>query len=669
MFDYSNKELEAIDQVLEPKLAWAKDRTVEAEQLALDATRLLSCTEERLGEIYDRGFFTRCWYSLSGKHGEVARANQNDLISMQKTAWRYINLLQERDLMLAHSILTIKNNLMTLAVDQEDTRKQIAFMAQKVYDRFIALEDRMKQVEVSTKIHSWLLTLDTFDYDEKYPPNFRLLRIIGEFYSLKSDEWNVQELKYLQKAIKEVDLPWKKNIKIAEFVDGLVDEIEDRAFQEYYSLLTMGHNNIGVLVPESFILENISVPSYTALYHIADDYTGSSATIEVLVEQLDIDKKDAIKKVLKTFISKQGVDLNIPIPLRDLGVELLTCMRLSRNLFQPNDNVAKSEPEAEPRPTTKAVPDDIISNNDETNKEAGESCDGDLLSLAETGDVNAQYKLGMAYFIGDIYPQDDAKSFEWFMKAAENGHATALARVGQMYQIGAGVHEDFGKAHEYYQKAVELGDEEGMFCLGELYSSGEHVEQDSDKAASLFEKAAEKGHYKSLLNLSMIFLMGKGREKSVSKAKDILLEALKDELYSKDEIVRDFVNMLGAKLCDNSSFYLSENIPPKKMKNASKTFLKPIIDNKDDLLIFYDDTLFGSAKEGLAISNKRVSWKGDFEGPREKPLVWSGFSKCEVVKGYIVLDKDNSIHMSQTGDDETDLFCSLFQVLHAIKVQ
>jgi hypothetical protein len=369
MFDYSDKELAVIDKELETKLAWAEKKSCEAEQLALDATRLLSCTEDRLADYSGSGFFKRCWYKLSDKHGEVTRANQNDLINMQKTAWRYINLLQERDLMMAHSILTVRNNLMTLAVDQEDTKKQITRMADKVYDRFIAVENRMQKVEVSTKIHSWLLTLDTFDYDEKYPPFFRMLRVIGEFYCLKEGEWNIQEIKYLQKAIKEVDLPWKKKLRVDQFVDGLVDEIEARDFEEYYSLLTIGHQNTGLPLPEAFILENISVPNYTALYKIADDYTRSTSTIDILIDQLDIDRNEAIKKVLKTFIAKQGIDLHIAIPLRDLAVELLTCMHLAKNLYQSAIVAQKLAP-IDSTATPKGLPASTQASHNEVEKDS-----------------------------------------------------------------------------------------------------------------------------------------------------------------------------------------------------------------------------------------------------------------------------------------------------------
>ena len=193
MYDYSTSELATIDEVIEPKLAWAKNGTAEAQQLALDATRLLSCTEDRLDDYKNKGFFRRCWSGLSGKTGEMNRANQHDLTEMQRISWRYISQLQERSLMTAHAIITVKNNLLTLAIAEQETRAEIERMAHRIYERFEELEERMRNVEAAANIHGWLLTLDTRDYDEKFPPHFRLLRVLRDFYTLKSDDWNIQE--------------------------------------------------------------------------------------------------------------------------------------------------------------------------------------------------------------------------------------------------------------------------------------------------------------------------------------------------------------------------------------------------------------------------------------------------------------------------------------------
>jgi hypothetical protein len=176
MFDISHSERSDIDTGLEAMLGLAKHRSAEAEQLALDAARLLSCTDSRLQDYLDQGFFKRGWYVLSGKTRALESATTADLIDMQKYAWRYINLLQERDLMLAHSMIAVKNNLMTLAIDQDDVKREVTRLAGRVYDRFMVLEERVGDLEVSQRIHGWILTIDTSDHYEAYPE--RLSRLL-----------------------------------------------------------------------------------------------------------------------------------------------------------------------------------------------------------------------------------------------------------------------------------------------------------------------------------------------------------------------------------------------------------------------------------------------------------------------------------------------------------
>src|SRR5208283_3005200 len=228
MFDYSATELQTIDGALEPKLAWAATRRVETEQLALDSTRLLSCTESRLEDYKNKGFFKRCWYTLSGKHGEMMRANVNDLAEMQKYAWRYLNLLNERDLLLADSVITLKNNFYTLAVKQKDIKKEITHLAEKMADRFEDIEERLANVEAATNIHGWLLTLKTKDYDSLYTPHLRLLKVISDFYQLKPGDWAPSELRYLYQAVSDVGIHPKREISLENFVKELIEEVKQK---------------------------------------------------------------------------------------------------------------------------------------------------------------------------------------------------------------------------------------------------------------------------------------------------------------------------------------------------------------------------------------------------------------------------------------------------------
>jgi hypothetical protein len=256
----SETEIKSVDSQVEKMLDWAKSRQCEAEQLAMDASRLLACTDDRMDRLTKQGFFKRCWSRFSGAAAEAERANTGDLIQMQKVSLRYINMLQEQHLMLAHSMLSLKNNLLSLAIREEETRQLVALLAKRTLERFEKLESRVDQLEISSNLQRWLLVLEEREYEEHYPTeNMRLFQVINDFYSIKNDAWNYNDLMFMRKAIRTVKLNPKKKLSLNGFIDSLTDEIrhEKVGFECYQEAITRFHQ------PElenysSFALEHIS---------------------------------------------------------------------------------------------------------------------------------------------------------------------------------------------------------------------------------------------------------------------------------------------------------------------------------------------------------------------------------------------------------------------------
>ena len=69
-------------------------------------------------------------------------------------------------------------------------------------------------------------------------------------------------------------------------------------------------------------------------------------------------------------------------------------------------------------------------------------------ALADQGDANAQYMLGVAYDWGfvDGVPENDAEAVKWYRKAADQGDADAQFNLGNMYDNGDGVPENDAEA-------------------------------------------------------------------------------------------------------------------------------------------------------------------------------------------------------------------------------
>lgn len=70
--------------------------------------------------------------------------------------------------------------------------------------------------------------------------------------------------------------------------------------------------------------------------------------------------------------------------------------------------------------------------------------------LAEKGERDAQYNLGLMYRYADGVPQDLAAALRWYKLAANQGDIQAQYEVGLMYQEGVGVAADQGEAHRWF---------------------------------------------------------------------------------------------------------------------------------------------------------------------------------------------------------------------------
>ncbi|HHF4450783.1 TPA: tetratricopeptide repeat protein [Haemophilus influenzae] len=90
------------------------------------------------------------------------------------------------------------------------------------------------------------------------------------------------------------------------------------------------------------------------------------------------------------------------------------------------------------------------------------------LPLAEQGDANVQFNLGVMYAEGQGVKQDDFEAVKWYRKAAEQGDADAQAILGFSYLLGKGVQVNKSLAKEWFGKACDNGDQGGCKYYGKL---------------------------------------------------------------------------------------------------------------------------------------------------------------------------------------------------------
>ncbi len=85
----------------------------------------------------------------------------------------------------------------------------------------------------------------------------------------------------------------------------------------------------------------------------------------------------------------------------------------------------------------------------------------ELRPLAEQGNADAQYNLGLMYDKGHGVPQDYGQARQWYEKAAAQGNAMAQYNLGVLYRNGQGVPQDLVQAHKWLNLSAAKGDNVG----------------------------------------------------------------------------------------------------------------------------------------------------------------------------------------------------------------
>ena len=93
--------------------------------------------------------------------------------------------------------------------------------------------------------------------------------------------------------------------------------------------------------------------------------------------------------------------------------------------------------------------------------------------LADQGDADAQYNLGVMYNNGDGVPQDYAEAMKWHRKAADQGNGNAQFHLGFMYDHGRGMPQSSAEAAKWYRLAANQGIAIAQFKLGIMYHDGQ----------------------------------------------------------------------------------------------------------------------------------------------------------------------------------------------------
>lgn len=104
-------------------------------------------------------------------------------------------------------------------------------------------------------------------------------------------------------------------------------------------------------------------------------------------------------------------------------------------------------------------------------------------------------------------------------------------------------------------------------------------------------------------------------------------------------------------------------IPPKKLKNAITSYATEV--SPEDVLLLYDNTVFGSAKEGLILTAEAVYWRNDDEPER---LRYAEIRKVDVLKypvaaGVVLNEKEIKIEVTGDNDNVAESLAKVIRLL------
>ncbi|TCK18569.1 hypothetical protein DFR30_1848 [Thiogranum longum] len=155
-----------------------------------------------------------------------------------------------------------------------------------------------------------------------------------------------------------------------------------------------------------------------------------------------------------------------------------------------------------------------------------------LIAKAESGDTEAQFKLGAAYDYGKGVRSDGNEAKKWYRKAAEAGHAEAQNSLGSGYQAD----KQYEEAIIWYEKAAKQNHALATNNLGYLHDLGLGVPKDRQKGYALYLRAAELGWAESMFNLGQMYGSGQLGQADMVKGCMWAIRALK---YSKHGRVKE----------------------------------------------------------------------------------------------------------------------------------
>lgn len=145
---------------------------------------------------------------------------------------------------------------------------------------------------------------------------------------------------------------------------------------------------------------------------------------------------------------------------------------------------------------------------------------------AQRGHDEAENKLGSYYF----WTKDYTEALRWFKTAAQNGNINAQYNLGKLYMNSLYGVTDFKEGIKWLQTAADAGHQDAQFDLGLCYYNGIGVVQYRTAAVKYFNLAAEQDHAEAQYYLGQCYFKGEGVQQDYGEAVRYFQMAAEDGL-------------------------------------------------------------------------------------------------------------------------------------------
>jgi TPR repeat protein len=139
------------------------------------------------------------------------------------------------------------------------------------------------------------------------------------------------------------------------------------------------------------------------------------------------------------------------------------------------------------------------------------SAEAAVRRAANSGNAEAQFRLGVMYGNGEGVGLDYERARHWFERAAAQGHENALITLAWMFANGTGVVMDEDRARELYIAAAKRGSAKAQYVVGTMYRFAQYgAPKDIAQAVKWYLKAADQGMPTAQFALGRMLMDGKG---------------------------------------------------------------------------------------------------------------------------------------------------------------